>query len=307
MRKIPCFVLSFFAALAPIHGAFERAPRAARISALGGAGVALADNSASLFMNPAGLAPLRRPDVSFLWSKPDAGLGAADIQEGYAAVSYPFRTMSLGAGAAYFDGGGLVRELTGSIGVARRWSRWGAGVDVKYLHHRYGGDETDPAFADGRARGAPTVDLGVAGAPWKGFSVGAVVRNLTEPDLGLRAEDRVRREYQVGIGTTRGRLRLALDAILRARDSIPSAEEPLTWAAGIEYLLAPLTLRAGANGRDITAGLGVAHGPFRLDYAAVFGADRAAQSIGTHRLGLSMSWGPAKVTKPVKKRPGARR
>ncbi|MDO8666438.1 MAG: hypothetical protein Q7J79_07490, partial [Gemmatimonadales bacterium] len=170
-------------------GILLEVPATPRALALGGAYAAVVGDEGSVFVNPAGLAPIRR--VAFGVSQERAFFGST-LSTGAGAVR--IGRFHLGLGLVYLDLGGdsvIVPDplnadrgmTTGALisayhvlgvgSIAYRRGMLSAGTSVKYLREHIGGGGADDWTASGVA-----VDLGIAAALFDIAALGFVVQNL---------------------------------------------------------------------------------------------------------------------------------
>src|SRR6185295_7675345 len=114
----------------------------------------------------------------------------------------------------------------------------------------------DPVFQGGTSAGAMTVDVGVLWKPeegqFQGWRVGLVGKNLTHPDVGFQAEDRVPMEGRLGLAyQSKQRPWLVPAFDVSTRDGVTGVH------GGLESWLFhdALGLRAGGNNNEGAAGI----------------------------------------------------
>src|SRR3990167_5077129 len=94
--------------------AYEDVGVGARVSGLGHAYTAVADDAYSVYYNPAGLGTLDRPELGTTYSKLLTGLSdGSNPSNSFIAYAHPIeggRRGTFGAGWNYFTVGGLYRE-----------------------------------------------------------------------------------------------------------------------------------------------------------------------------------------------------
>lgn len=279
---------------------FQYPLNSARSAALGGASVYGAPEAGALFQSPASPAGLERAEAYALYQKVAAGGEGAGLGQGLLAAAVPTRLGVLGLGVADFHASGLLDERAAAVTLGGGlFGSVSGGVAVKYLRRDFlsGGDPlaaADPVFAGGTSKGAAAFDLGLRADPSREFSLGAVVRNANSPDLGLRSEDRVPREYQAGASWLLGGWGLRVSGDLSYRDSrVGTLRDRLTPGIGLEKTLEgqPVALRVGANTDQFSAGVGLELGRLGIDYSFVLSRELAADNAGTHLLGLRYRFG----------------
>jgi hypothetical protein len=271
--------------------AFLNLPAGARYAALGGTGVATASGPLALFWNPAGLAP----DPAAADGSTPAGAGTGRVVADHNESILSFRQELVGgqmirgrqgAGLALnahytegIDQRDALGNLTGSFGVTDLAAALGVAGEAAPGLRLGGGIDWVREDIGGSAASAFGISVGgIYDVPRvKGLALGAAIKNLgkspafktdtgadgaaVEQPLTLTAGA----SYGAGMGHVR--FRAAADAVKLRGDS---AEGRL----GLEVAPTPaLALRGGwmlgQDAADLTAGLGVTVGRFRIDYAFV--------------------------------------
>ena len=276
-------------------------PASTRATALGGAGVALVGDAASLFANPAGLATVRRVALEAGYER---YIGGAALS--VAAMAIRFGHFNWGLGAQTLDYGSEPEIIPDSSTGGRRGTPTGAlfsavdvlaatsvvyrhgllafGASAKYARQAIGGAASDTWAGD----------VGMALAVFDIMAFGMAVRNLGG-DFGTGA--RLPRRAAVGLTLNytdpQGTFRLLTTGEVQWG-------EGTTWILGAEGGIVTgglagvgLVGRVGLAKRpaDVTAspvsfGAGVVVGRLQVDYAY-----RGFESLGTtHRVGLR--WTP---------------
>ena len=252
----------------------------ARAAAMGEAFTAVADDSTSLYWNPAGLTRLKGRQLSAMYNVWFEGIG-----QGYVSAGFPLLGGTMALGTNYvsmgdFDGRDesgnptetfQASDLGISVGFAGRLGRFLLGLSGGMIRSTIAGN-TQSAFL---------VTLGGLVEISQGFWVGAVAQNLGTK-LG---EDPLPLILKAGLALELGSFSLAAD-IGKSQDT------DLYYCVGIESWIGNVVaLRAGyRTGRDVgpgwTAGLGFKMGGFGLDYAYV-----PYSNLGnTHRISLGIDF-----------------
>jgi len=233
----------------------------ARATAMGEAFTAVADDSTSLYWNPAGLASLKGSELSASYSNWFQG-----ISHGYLSLGFPLGRTAVGIGANYLaveslDGRDDFANPTGTfdasdtgvwVGFAVRIGRVALGASAGGVRSTIAG-ESEETY------------LGTVGGLFSirdNVTVGAAVHNLGAP-LG---EDPLPRVVRGGVAVTVGSFILAADAW-------SSDDSSLQYSGGLEGRLGQaVVLRCGympgrEDGPGWTAGLGLRAGSVGVDYA----------------------------------------
>jgi hypothetical protein len=312
VKKVTVWAVLFVLMTSPLvtrhslYGAFKDAGWGVRPMGMGGAFVAVADDSNALLFNPAGVYQAQQPEISVTSAKLFTGLEGVDAGVNYLGALYPMGESAGSVGVTWTSlyAGGLYREDTGSLTYGRSLydllgftgnTDLALGVNIKYLQHQYVTDaqsEQDPVFSRGTSAGAVTFDGGaLVSWPEAGLSLALVSRNITRPDVGLRTPDPVPNENALGVAYYREGF-LVGDCITFALDAV-SREKRIDYHAGAEawFLGGKLAVRAGAQTQELDLGLGY---EIRLSNDATVVVDYAMgwpleieKTSGTHRLGVT--------------------
>jgi len=252
----------------------------ARAAAMGDAFTAVADDSTSLYWNPAGLARVQGRELSAMYNVWFEGIG-----QGYVSVGFPLLGGTMALGTNYVSMGDLEgRDESGNLTEPFQASDLGisagfAGRLGRFLFGLSGGMVRSTIDTDTKS-----AFLGTVGGLFEinqSFSVGVVAQNLGTK-LG---EDSLPLILKAGLA-------LELGSFCLAADIGKSQDTDLYYCVGIEsWIGSVVALRAGyRTGRDVgpgwTAGLGFKMGEFALDYAYVPYGDLG----NTHRISLGIGF-----------------
>lgn len=263
---------------------FLQDPPNAAAQAMAGTFAGKADDAGALFINPAGLAQLRRSEGYLLHSRPLLGLKGASLSRSGLAAAVPVgESLTLAVGADSFDAAGLLKEQEFLLGGAYKLnSHLILGLSLGYLRRSYniGGDplaERDPVFKSGTSKGALGLDAGVLVLINPRAQLGFSARRLNRPDLGLSSRDPVPLAVRAGGLYRLERFNMLADLNLSDSRSEGSGERRFSPSAAAEVLVVKsqvtpsLLIRAGVNENQFTAGFGIAAWDLTVDYAfAVF-------------------------------------
>lgn len=293
MKRLLVWTLAA-ACAAPVRAGFGDGLSTAAAEGSGNAVAAKADEAAALFVNPGALGRLDRGDLTVMYAKPLTGIPDVSIQQGVAAVAVPVgASWTLGAGARYFDDAGLAKETEGAVGAAVRMGNTSVGLAGVFLQRSFSvgsitGASSDPVFAQGTSKSAISIDAGIHHIVSERLAVGASVRNLNQPDMGLVTEDKVAMGWRAG--ASYGWNRFTFLGELRGKSEDSSGDS--NWGAGLEWRAAsPLILRVGADSEQISAGTGLTFRDLRLDYAFSFLQSLGAGEASTHRVSIGFKFG----------------
>ncbi len=307
LRKI-FFIITLLFTCSVVYGAFKDTGWGARPSGLSGAFTAVCDDSNACFYNPSGIAGLSRPELNFMFARFYTGLDDVNLGSGYLSFVNPLdKNFYWGINWRRFSCFNRYEEDTFLISAAiTPLKLLSIGLNGKYLSHKYVLDErtkTDPVFSNGNSKGAFTFDIGAliknkTKPPFLAF--GLVVKNITQPDVGLKTKDTVPCEIHVGISSKLGSLNVTrqfkLEDTLFAFD-IGYRDEDINYHLGVESWIYQRTfgVRLGTSSRDISLGFSYNSELFKgfglqIDYAFVF-PYYIEQTYGTHKLSCIIRFG----------------
>ncbi len=230
MRALP-FLLLPSLALAQT-GALVREPLPPRGVTLPPTSAALVDEATALAVNPAALRFVGPAQLHYVHER---NLVRDSVGDGVFVGASPLG-VGLGLGIEWIRGRG---------GPDYRKTSWGLSLGAKTL--ALGGTYNTFGSEDGDIERLSSFDLGLAWRPCRGFSLGAVARNLDEPESGrLRLE----RTYNLGVGLRPFDERYTLGVDYLAREDDIDAGR-LSYTLQAEVLPG---LRAGAGVSHAVAG-----------------------------------------------------
>ncbi len=323
-NKIGLFVFSGIYCLFCIalsEAAFKDSGWGTRPAGMGGAFVAIADDSNAPLWNPAGIDQIKRYEASFMYARLFTGLklyaGEDTTTLGLNYFSFIFPTQRMGTFGfswANFNSTGLYKENTFSLSYGRKINDFAPhlvpivflGLNLKYLSHGYSLDDRtvdDPVFKDGDSAGAIAVDFGALIKPQKDspISIGLSLKNINQPDVGLdssdyKLKDKVPLEVKAGVAYRGNGYRmfnfLNIEGFTPALD-FTYRDEDLNYHLGMETRFSPVfTFRMGYNLQEITMGMGLNHlmgevFGLQFDYAFILPLE-VEETSGTHRVSLGV-------------------
>jgi len=281
-----------------------QAGASARAIGMGSTYVGIAEGSASLLWNPAGLADLRSNEVAIHHSSSLLGMS----QE-IAVIGLPLGTsQGLGLSLSFADGGAFegrnaLGAPTGDYGARAYGASLGWGIEVpgdlalgltaKMERQELAGQSAD-AFAG---------DLGLLWSPSPAFRLGASYSNLGSDVVGKKLAQGLRLGLSSYLDKGRAMqwlLAASLEALVQGDQSVHVSLEgsfyrALAARAGYIFQAGGAAVGTGLAGWTLGAGLKV--GSIDLDYAFI-----PVPALGnTHRLSLSYAFGerrsdPAKAS-----------
>lgn len=305
--------------------AYEDVGVGARVSGLGHAYTAVADDAYSVYYNPAGLGTLDRPELGTTYSKLLTGLSdGSNPSNSFIAYAHPIeggRRGTFGAGWNYFTVGSLYREsqlmASYSRGLFARTSpnKYYLGGTLKYLNRSVGGTgeaangisntgvatgTADPVL-QGASKGNLDADLGFLWRVKPRWTVGLMIQHLMEPNIGFKESDKLGRNVKLGgayktpFSTLTGDVRL---------QSAPDGTTDKIVAVAAEKWLPTLlhgsfgvrgSLSTGSRDfRQMGFGLSYKISRMQFDYGFALPIGGLTSTSGSHRLGLTMRFGRAK-------------
>jgi hypothetical protein len=283
----------------------------ARPVGMGGAFTAIADDSNAPMYNPAGIVQVQWNELAAAYANLFSGLSiyagddSTEFNQSYFAyTSRPLPHIgSLGVSWKSFNATHLYREDTIALTYARNIGDFipafdnalAVGINLKHLRRSVSLDSfssNDPVFAGGDSASAQTLDLGALykpqSGPLEGFRVALVGMNLTRPDVGFQATDKLPLEGRLGLAYQSRHLPWLVPSVdVSRRNGVTGV------AGGAESWLFrnTLGLRGGANKDEAAAGLsyfqmlGKRYG-LRLDYGFTI-PFHIEDSGGSHRVALT--------------------
>ncbi|MFH1367618.1 MAG: type IX secretion system membrane protein PorP/SprF [Elusimicrobiota bacterium] len=299
------------------QSAFKDIGFSVRPAGMGNAFVAVCNDYNASNYNPAGISVMTKKELGFAYTKPYMGLENVNLSMMYLSYVHPMSAKigNMGITITSFDGDGLYAENMFSLSYARslyskKDSKYCVGVNVKYLSHVFNWDERtklvaeqvdDPVVKAGNSKGAASADVGFLAVFSRKFSLGVAAKNINQPDLGLKYEDRVPTETRLGVAykipywkgmdTVVG----TVDVSYRAQEWGKEADKTNvhagveTWFATHKY-----AVRIGGNKNEVTTGFGInrrlgQNFSIQIDYALMWSL-RIADNSGSHRLGASVKF-----------------
>jgi len=325
LRRVALTVL--FSVCYPMSAmaAYEDVGVGARVSGLGHAYTAVADDVYSVYYNPAGLATLDRAELGTTYSKLLTGLSdGSNPSNSFIGYAHPIeggRRGTFGAAWNYFTLGSLYREsqLMASYGhgLFARTSpdKFYLGGTLKYLNRSVGGTAeagsgisntggatgTPDPVLQGSSKGNIDADLGFLYRIKPRWTAGLMIQHLMEPNVGFAETDKLGRNIKLGgayktpFSTLSGDVRF-----MKAPDG--STDKILAVAAE-KWLPTLLHGSFGVRGalstgsrdfRQMAFGLSYKISRMQFDYGFALPLGGLTATSGTHRIGLSLRFGRAK-------------
>jgi len=302
----------------PCVAAFKDSGWGTRPCGMGGAFCAVADDASAPLWNPAGIVQLRYPEANFMYAKLFTGLDEVDLGSSYASCVFPFKGIgSFAINWTNFVSKDLYREDTISLSygknlkdiIPRLLPDFYLGMNLKYLEHGFTLDErtkTDAVFENGKSKYALTADIGLILIPYSigtgRFCVGLSLKNVTNPNVGLKTRDKVPLEVRLGAayrmtgyripGIKVEDITIALDFDYRAQEWGETLDKTNVHLGCEGWFFNRLVgLRAGGNINEITLGASLnkiltRYLGLQVDYAFIVPL-QIEETSGTHRVSLT--------------------
>lgn len=304
------FLLSFILFFQPLnlelHAAFKDTGWSVRSAGMGGAFTAVCNDASGILYNPAGMCYLSRIELNFSYSRLFTGLDGVDIANNYIGIVLPLTKWSSSVGFTYTDifveqyreeiiNFVYSKDITGLVKILPNIS---AGINFKLLRINYYLDKRtreDPVFLKDNKNQCLSFDIGF----WSGYyldkvSFALVVKNINEPDIGLRTKDIVPAEIKVGIEYYWNENILTAVDISYRNQSWGKDIDKFNFCIGNEvwFLKKIFGLRAGINFNEISTGGSIRlidklNFAAELEYAFLFPLE-IQNTSGTHKAGLKV-------------------
>jgi hypothetical protein len=275
-------------------GAFLKNGIGVRPISMGKAFVAIADDANAGYWNPAGLAKLAHPQMSFMYSNPMnydliGGGGVKNIGYHTLSAAVPSPYGSVGLNVAYLNVGDIlvVKDATGPTG--EKFDDKELGVIASYANSitdqvRLGLNLKIVRQTIWNEKGSGIgLDVGALYEPKLNLMIGVMAQNLISPKITLlENSDSIPRKVAFGLS-----YKIMDEKILLATAIDKAGGRSAKFHLGTEvHPVKDLAIRAGytTDTGEISAGIGVRISVIQLDYG--FGL----LSIGsTHRVSLTMT------------------
>lgn len=272
---------------------------------MGGAFVALADDTSAIMFNPAGLGQIKKAEFAAAYDKLYAGLGDDSLGRGLISYVYPSQFYGAFAVNTTMLHTPLYKETTVTFGYGRALGSLYLGMNAKGLFASFDTNdytELDPLFNNGTSTNGVAIDLGMLYKITDSISFGLAALNVNQPNMALSedAESKVPVTLQTGIALKLGNTVPTLDLTYRSKKL--SDKQDINFHFGMESWLAgeSVALRAGVNLYDMAVGASyiINHGnsmDAQLDYAfrypLVFKEDSISGVYGSHQFSLNVRFG----------------
>ena len=311
----------------PARAAYDDVGVSARVTGLGHAYTAVADDVYATYYNPAGLATLDRREFGTSYSRLLTGLSdGSNIQNSFLAYAHPLadgRNGTIAAAFNYFTLDSLYRESSLFASYGRRISREDrldpvyAGLSLKLLNRSLGATGvgsnaldgtgqrtglTDPVLQS-NSRMNVDADFGVLWRVQPRWSLGLDVQHLLEPNVAFSPDqsDKLGRNIKLGGAYHTPFTTLSTDIDFNAApdgslDKIASVAAE-KWLPTLLYGSFAIRAGVGMGSRDyrqLSTGLSYKIHRMQVDYGFALPVGGLASTSGTHRMGLTWRFGAPK-------------
>ncbi|MBN1620974.1 MAG: LysM peptidoglycan-binding domain-containing protein [Endomicrobiales bacterium] len=274
---------------ASAFAAFENNSYGARINSLAGAFVSVADDSQTVFVQPAGLVNLERSEVSLSYGRLFWGLNdGSEIISPVLSFGWPI-TQKIGVGFGYKSieliNTYTERTIIGS--VAYRYKDIGsAGLNLKSLGVAYKTDEytrTDPVLSNKKNKSAFDIDFGIFCDKFAPFSFGYTRGNILGADMGIKAKSKISGTDRIGVTYKEEGYMATLENVrIKSRDYFLLGIEKMLWNNIMAFRFG---VGWGNNEfRKITTGFGFDMKQYSFNYSLDYPLNGLEGIAGTHYL-----------------------
>lgn len=305
MKKIlfAIFIISGCFLHKEINAAFyEEINIGAKAQSMAGAFETETSDVSGVFYNPASLTGIRNIQLFTTYENLYAGLADDSSLKRYAlsaGVPVKLSGREIGvSGLSYykFSLDSLYSESV--LGLAHGYplkDNFFIGLQFKILNVSYGKTKytvINDIFDGGYSKSAITQDLGML-YMFDKAAIGLSVLNVTQPDLGLKYENKVKRNIRAGVRFEGNRLKLNA-SVTQFTGSIRIRTGVETW-----FFNRKLFLRGGLNlgswdYRNVSLGFGYAGKKYEINYSFKYPLSGITDIIGTHQISLNYSFGDRK-------------
>jgi len=295
---------------------FEDLGVGARPIGMGNAYTALADDVNAVYYNPAGLAQLDECQFTSGYGKLYWGLDdGSSLGGGFVGYAHPlYHWGTLGAGWLNLGLQGLYQENSFIFSYGNNLNkRLLAGFNLKMLYKKYGKNpytenalidggpatsgERDPVFSKGYSKTGFSSDLGLLYRFNREYSLGLVLIDINQPHMDLKnSKSRVPIGVRSGFLYNSDFLTFAFDTAFRSGD--------VNVYSGVEkwFLKRTFGARAGLgvgsrSFSNLALGASYTKYLFQLDYAFIYPLSGIRDTYGSHRISLTLRFGPEKEEK----------
>ncbi|MFA6028725.1 MAG: type IX secretion system membrane protein PorP/SprF [Elusimicrobiota bacterium] len=324
-------VLLAAASIRPAEAAYDDVGVGARVTGMGNAFTAVADDAYAVYYNPAGLGIIDRPQLTTTYSKLFTGLSdKSNLQNSFLAYAQPIdggRKGGWGAAWNYFTLDDLYKEMSVYGSYGRRLFAeaaphgFYAGASMKYLTRSLGhvaaadnafsntgvADQgVDPVLQKG-GQSNMDFDLGFLYRPRPKVSLGLAIQHLFEPNIAISSSDSDKLGRNVKLGAAYQTGWMTLTSELQLLKAPNGATDRVMTVAGEKWLPTLVHGTFGLRGalgfgdrdyRQIAVGLSYRVSRIQVDYGFNIPLGTVSNTMGTHRMGMSFRFGRPRGAEP---------
>lgn len=301
------------------YAAFEDLGCGARPIGMGNAFCGVADDINAFLYNPAGLSQLKKLQLSTMYAQLYPGLSdKSNIANNFIAIAYPFgsETDRTSLGFSWFNLGvvsdpdrsnATYKENTYIVSYARGFEMFSFGLSVKLHTKEYGENDwtrkNSAVFGKTRTAAGMGFDAGIMFKPDEKLAIGLSVTDFNQPYLYIITPSQIPFTTRAGLGYKFDSVG-TFENIIGALD-ITYRDGEYKGYAGLEGWLLDRSvgLRAGfgtgsssfvniAFGASYQLTEEVYNNDFRIDYAFGYPLNGLQPTAGTHRVSLTIGFGP---------------
>ena len=279
-----------------VLASFDDYSGGARMRSMAGAYSAIANDSDSVFIQPAGIMGMKTPELSLSYGRLFVGLtDESKISDNQASLGIPisgYAALGFGYKSLYLDS--MYKEETV---IANTAFSGGKNVDfgfsVKFLSVKYGSDlytAIDPVFANASSKRASDFDFGVIYRPFSKLNIAYAKSNITGADIGISEKALVSSRDHFGVSYKEDSFAIILETVMKDGKSefIIGTEKGLI--KDMIHLRTGINSLNGSFGK-FTMGFGITFKDFKLSYAWDQPLRGIEGTSGTHYLSFGTSIG----------------
>ncbi len=308
LRALSClivFILPTSLLLLPcLYAAFEDDAAGARMRAMGGTYVSLADDNQSVFGQPAGMANIKDMEMALSYGRLFAGLSdGSAISDALFSFAAPVKgKWSAGAGYKKLQLDAVYSEETLVADAAYKWnSIASAGLGIKYMRLSYGSDDytrRDPLFQSGYQKAGIDLDIGLFARPLPFLGVAYTRQNILGATVGLRENTPAALHERIGVSYREEHFLAALENIRTGNQNMLALGAEKSLLGEVLALRFGCALAAGEF-RTVTTGFGIRYAQYVFDYSWEYPITGIEKTSGSHHMTFSAKVGKAAVRRKI--------
>lgn len=293
-----------FLLISTCESAFNTNEWGARPMGMGECYVSVADDINAVAWNPAGLAQMTCPAMSFMYAKPFMGLSNVNINYMYSAYAYPFNIldykMTFGTcwtnvSVENYKENTYILSYSCKLGAEKNKENikndlyLGGNLKILDLEITPDNDSiNDPVFSKSTSQKSLTGDVGLLySIRYINTTIGLALKNFTEPDMGLVERNKIPKETHIGI-TYKHNILKNFSMLYSGSMTLINGEKFSN--EGVEISYASLGIRGGINSNKYTLGASYNAGLVQIDYAYVIPIELKNSNINSHYISLTLKF-----------------